>query len=301
MHHTKLGILFMIFAQAMYVVIDGSVKLLEQSYPIWQLIFLRSVLGLLPFIIYFSVKNKLFSLTLSKIKDHFPNAVSTIIGTFLILHALMIGELNQVVALSFSVVFFVGILSYVMLREKIELHRWVATVIGFLGVVIIINPNAAIFNYASFVTLLYCPFDAYGMIRGKQLSKQYETSEILFWNLLFCTIISSIGLGTSMVLEITPSAWVNPTPRDFILFIVTGLGSIFAYGLVINAYSRACASIIGPMIYSSMIWSLIFAYLALGEIPSRQLLMGSLIIILSGLYITLCKILVPVRHSHTLS
>jgi len=277
MYQTYMGILFMIVAQAIYVVIDGSVKLLEHSYPIWQLIFMRNFLAIIPFLFLLSAKNKSFNLNKTKIKDHFPNSVASIIGTYLVLYALLIGELNQVVAISFSVVFFVCILSYFMLKEKIDSHRWIATAVGFIGVIVILNPNASIFNPASLVTLIYCPFDAYGMIRGKQLSERYSTIEILFLNLLFGTFLSGMGMCTS--------EWVPPSPKDFMLFTMIGIGSIMAYGLVIKAYSHACASIIGPMIYSSMIWSLIFAYLAWGEVPSAQLLSGALIIILSGVYI----------------
>ncbi|MDB6096197.1 MAG: EamA-like family transporter [Francisellaceae bacterium] len=277
MHQTQLGILFMILAQAIYVIVDGSVKLLEINYPTGQLLFLRNLFGILPFFVFITIRNKAFKLNIPKLIDHFPNSIAILISTYLVLFALSKGALNEIVAVSFSVVFFVCILSNFLLKERICLHRWVATIVGFLGVLIMINPSTLSLNSTTLWALIACPFDAYSMIRGKQLSLHYSTAEILFFNLLFGTLITSVN--------ITLPTWITPTPHDLLLLGMIGIGSISAYGLVIKAYTKACTSVVGPMIYSSMLWSLVFTYIVWQEIPSLQLLLGAFIIILSGIYI----------------
>ena len=259
-----------------FSIMDICVKWLDY-YPVGQVLFLRFFIGFIP-IFFIIPKDKLFSFyKTSRPGLHAFRAVSgaaAIIALFVGLREL---PLADVVSLTFGGPIFVTVASIFFLSERVGIKRWSAVFLGFLGMLLIVQPAFTDLNYYYITPIVFCIFFACVAISVRSLSKTEANYTIAFYFTLLCTLL---GLATIFVTD-----WIMPTLIDFILFFVLGICGSVANLLLIQSYRLAEASLVTRIKYLSLVFAIVFGYFIWSEIPKILTLLGASLVIASSLII----------------
>ena len=242
-----------------------------------QVLFFRFFIGFIP-IFFIIPKDKIF--TFYKTKRPGLHAFRAICGALAII-ALFYGlrelPLADVVSLTFGGPIFVTVASIFFLSERVGIKRWSAVILGFIGMLLIVQPAFIDLNYFYIFPVIFCIFFACVAISVRSLSKTEENYTIAFYFTFLCTVL---GLGSILFVD-----WVMPTQVDFLIFIVMALCGSIANLLLTQSYRLAEASLVTPIKYLSLVFAIVFGFFIWSEIPKILTLLGALLVILSSLII----------------
>ena len=248
----------------------------SQDYPTGEVLFFRGFFGLL--LTYFLIpKDKLKSFYKTDRKlEHFFRCFAGIIALIAIVVALRELPLAIVVSLSYAAPLFITVLSIFLLSEKVGIFRWIAVLIGFVGVLVISEPGFNEVNYLYILPIIFCIGMAFVTITIRKLS----TSEPVWLISIFFTLtITFVSLFT------IPFGWVLPDFKDFILLALIGVTGGGANLLLTQSYKLSEVSLVAPLKYLSLIFAILFGYLIWDEIPSYKNLVGAALVIAASLII----------------
>jgi drug/metabolite transporter (DMT)-like permease len=266
----------MIASVVCFSIMDICIKWLDY-YPVGQVLFFRFFIGFIP-IFYIIPKNKIFSFY--KTKRPALHAFRAICGALAII-ALFYGlrelPLADVVSLTFGGPIFVTIASIFFLYEKVGIKRWSAVFLGFIGMLLIIQPAFVDLNYYYISPIIFCIFFACVAISVRSLSKTEENYTIAFYFTSLCTILG--------LCSIFFSDWIMPTKIDFIIFIILGLCGSLGNLLLTQSYRLAEASLVTPIKYLSLVFAIVFGFVIWNEIPKILTLFGAGLVVVSSFVI----------------
>ena len=172
--------------------------------------------------------------------------------------------------------FFVTIFAFLFLKEKVGIRRWGAVIVGFIGVLVVINPQNFSFNYLFILPIISAIFLTIRDIATKTLATKTNSVEITFITALLITMFAGIG-SVIFGYEVT----FNQT--HYIL--ISSVFVLFGYLFSVMTVFYAPLSLTASARYSVIIFGIILGYLILDEIPSINMILGAIIIALSGLFI----------------
>jgi len=246
----QIGVLYMVGSVICFSIMDICVKWLDY-YPVGQVLFLRFFIGFIP-IFFIIPRDKLFSFyKTSRPGLHAFRAISgaaAIIALFIGLREL---PLADVVSLTFGGPIFVTMASIFFLSEKVGIKRWSAVFLGFIGMLLIVQPAFIELNFYYITPIVFCIFFACVAISVRSLSKTEPNYRIAFYFTVLCTIL---GLAT-----IFKGDWVLPTKIDLVIFMVMGLCGSVANLLLTQSYRLAEASLVTPIKYLSLVFAIVLA------------------------------------------
>jgi len=198
-------------------------------------------------------------------------------SNFLLIISVIYLSLADATAYMFSKPLFTTLVAVVLLGELVTSRRWIATMVGFIGVIIILRPGAANMNPAAMFAILGAFTFAVTNVLNRMLSKTEPTNRIMFYYHLF-----------GVVLFLGPSIWVWRTPVGSEWFFLASLGVLSTAALFcfLKAFAVGEASAVGPAENMRLVYAAIFGYLLFSEIPSILTLIGALIIVGSTYYIS---------------
>ena len=271
----QLGFLYMFLSVCTFSVMDLLVKW-SGDYPTGQVMFFRGFFGILP--TYFLIpKDRLKTFYKTKRpKEHFFRCLMGLMAIIAIIIALRELPLAVVVSLSYAAPLFITILSIFLLSEKVGVFRWLAVLIGFVGVIVISEPGFKEMNYLYFLPLVFCIGMAFVTITIRKLS---STEPIWLISIFFSIIILLASLIT------IPFGWIMPTFKDFILLVLIGITGGSANLFLTQSYKLSEVSLVAPLRYLSLIFAIIFGYLIWNEIPTLKTLIGASLVVLASLII----------------
>jgi len=191
---------------------------------------------------------------------------------------------------------FVTILSIPLLGEKVGIHRWVAIAMGFLAVIVILNPGSGLFQFASALPLFSALCYAMIPIINRRIGfSQHVLTMSIYTTVSYLgmTIIAAILIhaapapnsNSPIIAQMLLDRWHLPSMTDFGWTAMSGL--IFVSGLlcITHAYRVAAVSVVAPAEYSYLIWTSLLGYLVFGDVPGLRVVMGSLVVVAAGLYV----------------
>ena len=271
----QLGFLYMFLSVCTFSVMDLLVKW-SSDYPTGEVLFFRGFFGLLP-TFFLIPKNKLKTFyTTARSKEHLFRCLMGLMALIAIVIALRELPLAVVVSLSYAAPLFITVLSIFLLSEKVGIFRWLAVLIGFIGVIIIAEPGFKGMNYLYFLPLIFCIGMAFVTITIRKLS---TTEPIWLISIFFTITISIAGLAT------IPMGWVMPNFQDFILLALIGVTGGSANLFLTQSYKLSEVSLVAPLKYLALIFAIIFGYLIWNEIPTIKTLIGASLVIFASLII----------------
>ena len=259
-----------------FSIMDICVKWLDY-YPVGQVLFLRFFVGFIP-IFFIIPKNKILSFyKTSRPGLHAFRAITGALAIIALFYGLRELPLADVVSLTFGGPIFVTIASIFFLSEKVGIKRWSAVFLGFIGMLLIVQPAFIDLNYYYISPFIFCIFFACVAISVRSLSKTEANYTIAFYFTFLCTII---GLCSMFFVD-----WIMPTKIDFLIFIVMGLCGSIGNLLLTQSYRLSEASLVTPIKYLSLVFAILFGFFIWSEVPKVLTLVGATLVILSSLII----------------
>ena len=258
-----------------FSVMDIIVKWSEH-YPLGQVLFFRGFFGIV-FYFFIIPRERLSNFYYTKRAGlHFLRCFSGLIALVAIFIALRSLPLATVVSISFAAPIFTTIFSIFLLSEKVGIYRWLAVLIGFIGILIITEPGISELNIYYIFPIIFCLGLSYVAITIRQLSSTEPVWLISFYFSLSITLLSLITI---------PQGWVMPDFNDFILLSLIGIFGGVANLWLSQSYKYSEVSLVTPLKYLALVFAIIFGYFIWEEIPTIKTLIGALLVIASTLII----------------
>ena len=258
-----------------FSVMDIIVKWSEH-YPLGQVLFFRGFFGII-FYFFIIPRERLSNFYYTKRAGlHFLRCFSGLIALVAIFIALRSLPLATVVSISFAAPIFTTIFSIFLLSEKVGIYRWLAVIVGFVGILIITEPGITSLNIYYIFPIIFCIGLSYVAITIRKLS----TSEPVWLISLFF----SISITLLSLLSI-PFGWVMPTIKDFLILAMIGIFGGVANLWLSQSYKYSEVSLVTPLKYLALVFAIIFGYLIWDEVPTIKSLFGAALVIFSTLII----------------
>ena len=267
------GILLILAAVTLFVAMDTLGKYLGRDYPIWQVVWARYAFHL-------ALMSPLLAMGRVTIRTGRPGvqvfrSLMLVSVTFLFYTSVQFMPLATANAIGFLAPLLVTALSVPLLGERVGPRRWAAVVAGFLGVVVIIRPNADM-DPAMLLPLGVAVCFALYHLSTRMLSHTDRPLTTLFW-----TAVVGLIVSTSML----PFDWRTPDAGGWALLASLGALGCVSHLLMIKAYSYAPASVMAPFTYTQLVWAIPAGFLVFGDLPDAWALAGATVIVGSGLYV----------------
>lgn len=256
--------------------LDLCAKALLANYPLEQFVFLRSLAGLMIFLLLAKQFGGLRSLATVRWKWHVLRTVLASGAMFGFFFGLSRMPLVNALTLGFTAPLLVTALAVPFLGEHVGWRRWLAVAVGFGGVLIILRPGAGIFSPASIAVLIAAFCYACLAITARHLGKTESSFALSVYVIAGPMLISG-------VLSID-GGWVAPDVVGWVLFLLAGSCSVVAWIGIIGGYRRASPTILAPFEYTALIGAALAGYLIWDEVPDRWVVIGAIVIIASGLF-----------------
>jgi len=285
----QLGFLYMFISVCAFSLMDLIVKWSE-IYPLGEVIFFRGFFGIIPLL--FLIPRERFNnfYYTKRAGLHFLRCASGLIALISIFIALRSLPLATVVSISFAAPIFTTILSIIFLSERVGLYRWLAVIVGFIGIIIITEPGLSSLNIYYIYPIIFCLGLSYVAIAIRQLSK---TEPVWLISLNFSLLISIAGIIT------IPFGWIMPSFKDLFLLSSVGILGGVANLWLSQSYKLSEVSLVTPLKYLALIFGIFFGYLIWDEIPSLKTLLGASLVIVSSIIIFRREILLKKQPSIT--
>lgn len=291
------GILCLVAGIAIFSVQDLILKLLSGSYPLHEAMVFRSMTAI-PFMlaivrIYDGTFAGLFSPTWPAMLGRGLLNFLAYTAYYLALAAL---PMATTVALYFTAPLIIVLLSVVMLHERVAVPRWIAVGLGFIGVLIMVRPGAALFDWAALLPIFCGAAYALSMIMARTMGTRDSAAAMAFWGnnaFLVCASLLSLAFGSGHFDQagIHPSlaflvrGWVAPTPSDALMMAACGLIAAIGLTLLTQAYRIGQSSVVAPFEFTFAFWGILWGWLFWGTLPDELGWLGIAVIIASGIYV----------------
>ena len=275
MNKKLLGILLMTLAMFSLSVNDMTYKNLTMNFPVWEAVFFRAFSGSIIslFLVY---RSGIRSIKTKKPIRHFVRAFSSVGCVVLYIFGIKHLLLSENIAIAHSAPIIAALLAVPVLGEKIGIHRILAIVIGFIGVLIIIKPGTDLFQLKSLLPIGSAFFMAAVYLSTRSLMNTETSTSIVFYY-SFALLLTSIIFF--------PSDFIMPDAFNLTLALSLGVMGSFGHYFMSQAARHADVAVTSPFEYTSFIFVGIMGYLFFNEIPSNSVVIGAVLIIISGIYV----------------
>jgi drug/metabolite transporter (DMT)-like permease len=254
---------------------DAVSKYLTERFPVGQVICVRQAATLLVILPYVALVTGWKALRIVAWGGQLIHGLLFVAGAALVVTALSRLPLATVIAIMFASPTFIAALSAPLLAERVNLTRWVAILGGFVGVLIVVRPGGAAFEWALLIPLACALSNALRDLMRRRLARTETSISILFWSGL---IVMALTLAT------LPLGWRPVGTVDAAWFVALGVLNAGAHFMLIEAYRLAQAAVVAPVRYTSLIWAALLGYLVWGDVPDLWVWVGAAAIVASGLY-----------------
>jgi len=255
---------------------DAMAKYLTQSYPVGQVVALRGLSIIMLLIAFLFFMNNLQALKIFSWKGHIFRAGAMTGSTFLFITGLSLLPITDAIAIAFVAPILTTILGVLVLKEAVSWKRWAAIFVGFFGITIILQPSGDAFKIAAIAPLGAAAFGAARDVITRALSESESSLSILFTSMLMITIAGFLTY---------PLGWSAVKPSHIWIFITSSLLVGLAQYLMIEAFRLGEIALISPFKYSSLLWATLIGLVIWDELPSKHVVLGAFILILSGIYL----------------
>tara|TARA_B100000963_G_scaffold125552_1_gene109533 strand:- start:3500 stop:4351 length:852 start_codon:yes stop_codon:yes gene_type:complete len=246
------------------------------DYPVGQVLFFRGFFGII-FYFFIIPRDRIHNFYQTKRPGlHFLRCASGLIAIIAIFIALRKLPLATVVSISFAAPIFTTILSIFLLSEKVGIFRWLAVIVGFIGILIITEPGISNLNIYYIFPIIFCLGLSYVAITLRQLS---TTEPVWLISLFFSIAITLLSFFT------LPWGWVMPSLNHFIILSLIGIFGGASNLWLSQSYKYSEVSLVTPLKYLTLVFAIIFGYFIWGEIPTFKTLIGASLVIISTLII----------------
>lgn len=270
-----LGVVLAIAGYTSYAIADVALKLAGQTeLNFYQIAFYTQGIGVIALVIFALITKR--SLKTYHLKLQFYRSVAYAICYGIIIYAFQHKSLVDTYTLFYIAPFMTAIFSWIILKEKIGKHRFFAIITGFTGVLIILRPGIIEFDWLSIGILIASSLFAYANVLTRKIGESEPILSFTFYTTGMIFLMNAIPMAFNFVV---------PDLSTFKFLATAGLVETFATGIMAIAYLKTHAVTISKLMYTSIIWALLWGWLFFGDVlMDVWTFIGATIIISSGLY-----------------
>jgi drug/metabolite transporter (DMT)-like permease len=275
--HVPLAIFYMVSAGAIFSGSSAASKWLVETYPVGEVLFTRAFISFVVLAALVLPSTGLAVFRTERPGAHAMRSVSQATSQTLLLIAFSMMPLASATAINFSAPLFATLASIIFLKEAVGAARWIALSVGFLGVLIVTNPGADTFQTGALFALANAVLfgTVTAGVRGMTATESAET--LAMYQLAMLSALYALSLPFGFVM---PNNWF-----DVGLIVINGLTNLGGQYWWTRALHLAPTSAVVPFQYLSLIWAMLFGFALWGDIPTIGLLVGSAIVVGSGLFL----------------
>ena len=271
----QLGFFYIFISVCAFSIMDVIVKW-SDAYPVGQVLFFRGFCGIIPILFIIPKERYLDFYKTDRAILHLMRCLAGLVALISIFIALRNLPLATVVSITFAAPIFTTIFSIFLLNEKVGFYRWMAVLVGFVGIIIISEPGFGSLNFYYIYPIIFCLGLSYVAITIRKLS---ATEPVWLISLFFSFSIMILSFFTFY------QDWIMPSFTDLFLLAMIGILGGLANLWLSQSYKFSEVSLVTPLKYLALVFAIIFGYFIWNEVPSNKTLMGSLMVILSSLII----------------
>ncbi len=272
------GILMMVVATILFAGASAASKWLVGIYPVGEVLFLRSFSSLMAGAAVILPVSGLSVYATHRPRDHILRGLSQTISQLALLIAFSLMPLAGAVAINFSAPLFAAVVSIVWLKEPAGFVRGAALLIGFAGVLIVTDPGANSLTLGALFALINAVMYGTVTVAVRGMARTESANTLVIWQLSVLAFFHSFLLFFG---------WRWPTPLDAAMLFGTGFTNALGQWFWTKSLHMAPAPAVTPFYYLMLVWALVFGFLIWGDVPSSALLIGSAIVVATGLFLFL--------------
>jgi drug/metabolite transporter (DMT)-like permease len=268
------GILWMLAAITALTGMFGVIKLLTHELPVFVIALMRTTVSLtllLPWLLRYGLSGA----RTNRPALHFWRAFCGIASFVCVIYALKYLLLADTTILSFTSPFWSILISALVLGETLRFNRLIATVVGFVGVVIVVQPQGGV-HPAALLALLSALLTSLAMIAMKRLSATEPPDRIVFYFMLFASVL---------MLPPAVLTWQTPTVEQFGWLVAAGVLGFLGQSWLARAYDAAEVNVVAPFDFGRVPLAALIGFAAFGEVPTVWSGLGTLVIIGASVFI----------------
>ncbi|NQU59248.1 MAG: DMT family transporter [Rhodospirillales bacterium] len=268
------GSLIILIASLASVAMSSLIKHVGQTIPVIEILFVRQILVLIIILpVIFQNLGTVFKSSIYSM--HFLRASLSVIAMYTGFTAVVNMPLAEVTAITFARILFTTILAIIFLKEVIGMRRWISVIIGFMGVLVIIRPDADNINIYALMAIVSALFVSGIQIVMRKLSQIDRASTIMAFQSVFLVVVLAVP---------TYYQWVMPSLGEMMYIVMIGILMALMQWLFIQAFKVGEAAAIAPMEYVRLLYAGVIGIIFFAEIPTVWTLSGAAIIVASTLY-----------------
>jgi drug/metabolite transporter (DMT)-like permease len=275
LHATSAAVVIMLTSMLLFTTNDAVGKWLTHSYSVSMLIFCRGIAGIIllsPFL-WRAGWRKLFIVDRPILL--LVRVALTIVDSYAFYFAVSYLPLADVMTYWLAAPIYVATFSPLLLGEHVGWRRWTAIAIGFVGVIVALEPSRALLSWSAIVSIIGSLAFGFVLLSARSL-KETPGITMIFWQTAGALLVSSL---------VVPLSWKTPQTFDLLPLALLGLLAMLAHVMINWAFKLADAAAVAPLQYTQLFWAIVFGWLVFGDFPSIAKFIGAGLIIASGLYI----------------
>ena len=261
----------------LFSLLDGSAKWLVTGLPVIMVVWLRFFIhALIAGAILFPLRG--LALVRSRhLRWHLLRGLMFMAMTGMNFWALQYLQLTVTASIYFSVPLIIAVLAAPILGEKLDRGRWIAILVGFAGVLVIVRPGSAGFHPAMLVSIVNAVLYSLFMLMTRRLAA-YDSPETIHY---LPAAVAALALAPFAI-----ASWEAP-PNALVWAVacLTGVLGGLGHYLLALAHRYAPATVIAPFLYQQVFYVALIGYLLFGDVPDAAVWIGASIVIASGLYL----------------
>jgi drug/metabolite transporter (DMT)-like permease len=272
---SRRGILWILLSTVLLALVNVSVKVLTEDYPVIEVAWARMTFNVLFLIVLFH-RNLPTVMKSARPGRQLLRSLLMGVVTVFIFTSLYLVPLANFTSLMFLAPIIVTALSMPLLGERVGPHRWAAVLVGFMGALIIARPDFSVFQPAAIVPLVTATLLALYYISTRWISRVDGAMTTLVYTPL---------VGAGLFSLAVPFVWVTPDLDGWLLMAAIGILGLGAHFALIKAFEAAPAATVTPFNYLGLVWAIVLGFTVFSHLPDGWTLLGAAIIVAGGLYI----------------
>jgi len=273
----QLGIAMVSVTTLCFAALDTSAKWLVLSLPVFQVVWLRFVTHTLLAMLVLTPRYGWSLYRPKQVKLQLLRALMQAVMTALNFWALQYLQLDVTGAIQFSVPILIAVISARLLGERLDARRWIAILVGFAGVLLIVRPGSQGFHPAMVLSLVNAVLYALFNMLTRRMAATELPATTQLW---------SAGAAALLLTPFGLMQWTTPPDAlSWILVLSMGVFGGLGHLMVTQAHRYASAAVLGPFLYQQIIYMTLFGWLVFGHVPATAVVGGAAVVVASGLYL----------------
>ncbi|QQA41636.1 DMT family transporter [Pelagovum pacificum] len=274
--HAGRAILTMCLGVILMVTSDAISKWLVERYHPLQILLLRCLIAAPMLATFITLTRGAHRLRSAKPLVHVLRGLLVVFAAWCFFLALKNLPLDTAVTIGFTAPMFIAAISGPLLKERVGRDRWLAILVGFAGVLVIVRPGAGVFGPEALWPVGAAFFYGLVLVAARFIDVRDDFLTMTFWMsvtpVVFCLPVLFVD-------------WPEPEPLDWVLFPAVAVIATLGTALLSQAFRLAPAAVVAPFDYTALIWASLFGWLIWGTVPSIWTYLGAGVIVACGLYL----------------